>query len=747
MKKNKQYKEEFFNENARMLARLNKLIASVWLILLLYLTFIMDPTHFPDQQHALLPGRLFAVFNTLIVILLSFLCKGWNINYITALFALGHLGMMADFILILGTDVTFLSWIVAVFFFVGIYPLPLGDSILALLTSLLYLMIKHYYYDIIDEHQFMNLMVNTAFASLSSIGIKYVFFRVRFRAFLLRKKIESSNYEISQLNKDLMEMGQVKTNFFANISHEIRTPLTMILGPVEAALEKEIPFISHSSLTKVRTNAEKLLVLINDILDVSRLEAGRMSLAVSNYDFSEVVRRCCSEVDSAAEVKGIAFEYNEIPDACFAWFDRKLIIRAVRNLLSNSLKFTESGGKVSVGLKHEQNSFIVSVTDTGTGIPEDKIGSVFDRFSQADPGCTRRYEGTGIGLAVVREFTELHGGSVSVESRHMDEYPDAHGSVFRLTLPDEKSHLEGREDVEFTDKLPWSEQFVSREIIAGKTSLKPENVSGCPEVSPGDEWSSVLIVEDNTDLLDYLKEELSPFYRICTAENGLKAIEVLDKNEIDIVVSDVMMPVMDGYGLLKNIQGDERFEGLPVILLTGRADTSMKVEGLEMGAVDYVSKPFYMDELRGRIFSQLEMKHLRDRLLLSNRHLYRQLDEQNRKGLSESVEEKIQKVISFIKENYTADISREGLASAVDLSPDHLGRMFRQYTGKRISEYVTSLRIDCASHRLLSSDEPIIKIAYNCGFESLRTFNRLFLQHNDMNPTRWRESRIVEISS
>ncbi len=557
----------------------------------------------------------------------------------------------------------------------------------------------------------------------------------------LEQKVTERTAELAEANEKLKELDRAKTDFFSNVSHELRTPLTLILSPVDEALKGRLP--EPDTLEMMQRNGRHLLSLINDLLDISKISAGRMQLKLSETDLCTAVTRYCAEMESAADYQGIRIRcvLPESPVNIFA--DTEKLGHITANLFSNSLKFTSAGGEISISVEEDSENIKLKFSDTGTGIPSDRIETIFDRFSQADTGTTRNFEGTGIGLAVVKEYTELHGGTVSVISRHEGEFPENHGTVFTLTFPAGREHFKGREDVEFTGAGSYTGTmpFV-RGVSSGESKIFETENDGSPKNFP-DEQSTILIVEDNSDMSRLLQGLLSERYRTLQAPNGIEALTVLDENpEIDLVLSDIMMPEMDGHELLRRIRLDERFAGMPVLFLTARADDLMKLEGLELGAIDYVTKPFSSDELKLRIKNQMELRILRNNLERKNRELRDKLSQKiNRKKaeVTENTEHKLEEVCRFIKENYRESLNREILASAADMNPDTFSRMFNSYTGCSLADYINRLRVDDAKRRLAESDLTVTRIYIESGFDSLRTFNRVFKKFTGQSPAEYRE--------
>lgn len=539
------------------------------------------------------------------------------------------------------------------------------------------------------------------------------------------------------------ELDRVKSEFIANISHEIRTPLTLMLTPIWSVIDGTYTGRTDKTFFEILDrNGSRLLGLINDLLDFSKLDAGKMTMNVVCGDLLKLIHDHVAIVRSVCDMKKIRLDIECGAEQVMLYFDPEKMESILANLFSNAIGFTSESGRISIRIKENYQDVILEFEDNGSGIPADKIDLIFDRFTQVDSGPSRRYGGTGIGLALIKEFLDLHGGTITVESRFISDHHDDHGTLFIIKLPRGKSHLEKRNDVSFHDEMQThGSKFRSMTSEVGVPSVR--RYYGTDASSGSEDRPLVLAVDDNIDMHSLLAEVLEPFYRVIFATDGQTALDLMSSMDEppDIIISDVMMPGMDGYTLTRQIRGDSQFEGIPIILLTAKADTSMKIEGLEIGATDYVAKPFSGRELIARVRAQLGMKKLRDRLIRANKLMYSRLKE-NGKSLNQSpnaeIEEKIRIVSVFIRENYTADLSREGLAAAVDMSPDYLSRMFNRVTGKRLDEFINELRTADAANRLLETGETVLTIAMDTGFESLRHFNRVFSKIYGKNPTEYR---------
>jgi two-component system sensor histidine kinase ChiS len=430
----------------------------------------------------------------------------------------------------------------------------------------------------------------------------------------LEDKVEARTKSLIEAYEKLKELDKLKSNFFANISHEIRTPLTLILSPVESALQGDLNSQYDTVfLNSIHRNAVRLLKLINNLLDFSKLEAGRMILKIREVNVSSLLRNYVSTIYSAVEVHNIDLDYHTNSENCSIFSDIEKLDKIIMNILSNSIKFTEEGGSIKIELEDFEDHCTITITDSGVGIPTDKIDSIFDRFNQVDTSSTRKYEGTGIGLALAKELTELLCGTITLKSRYIHDYPENHGTSFTLTFPKGTDHFDGRSDVEYIDDFDTYELMSYDKRFIGMREM--QDVTGAQNsdefsVSEEDSRYTLLIVEDNADMREFISMLLQDHYDIETAENGIIGLKKAARIEPDLIITDVMMPEMNGYDFTKKIKDDEKLKRTPVLMITAKADLNYKLEGLEYGADDYLTKPFNSKELLARIRSLLKTYEL-----------------------------------------------------------------------------------------------------------------------------------------
>jgi PAS domain S-box-containing protein len=416
--------------------------------------------------------------------------------------------------------------------------------------------------------------------------------------------------------EELTNLDRAKTAFFSNVSHELRTPLTLILGPVEDALLSQTP-PSTESLEMLHRNALRLLKLVNGLLDFVRIEVGRMRATYQPTDLSILTTQLASVFRSAVERAGLKLivECPPLPEPVYV--DREMWEKIVLNLLSNALKATFDG-EVRVSVSTDKDGALLTVRDTGTGIPESEIPHLFERFTRIEGARQRSHEGSGIGLALVHELVEMHGGSISVESK-----PD-HGTTFRINLPFGSSHLthghietdagspmivQGAAVAYVQEALGWMpghDQLKSH--IAGSVAGDQDDDSllGRATAKP-----VLLLVDDNTDMREYVQSLLAGKFDVVAVTNGKQALEAAGRRVPALVLTDVMMPEMDGFALLSALRRDPATATVPIIMLSARAGEEARIGGVEAGADDYLTKPFTARELMARVDAQLKMARMR----------------------------------------------------------------------------------------------------------------------------------------
>jgi PAS domain S-box-containing protein len=407
------------------------------------------------------------------------------------------------------------------------------------------------------------------------------------------------NYEQEKKKAaELAELDKAKTVFFSNISHEFRTPLTLMLGNLEEALnEPRSHPKNHERMEATQRNAMRLLKLVNTLLDFSRIESGRQKATYSLTDIASFTKNLAGNFRSVIEKAGLKFIVNADTVIQPVYIDKQMWEKIVFNLLSNAFKYTLDGS-ITLRLFADNKNVILEIEDTGAGIPENELPHMFERFHRVENVTGRTYEGTGIGLSLTKELVLLHGGTISVKSK------PGQGSNFIVRIPFGKEHLPAEQTFDLAEGL---EDIISDVYLEEASSLLENENKRSVSGRVNGHLSTVLVVDDNADMRLHIQSILEKDYRVVTAVNGLEALHKIKEENPSIVVSDIMMPIMDGTQLLKEVKQNKDTENLPVILLTARAGEESRIEGYKIGADDYLVKPFSSRELLARIDGQLKI--------------------------------------------------------------------------------------------------------------------------------------------
>ncbi len=523
----------------------------------------------------------------------------------------------------------------------------------------------------------------------------------------------------------LMELDEMKSRFFSNISHELRTPLTLIRGRIEDIRSERHGRVTRATLKQLDTSlaqTHRLQQLIEQLLDLSRFQEQETVLKASEGDISRFVRRVAHLFDSLAVVEEVTLKVDTPPDIRL-YFDPDKLEKILTNLVGNAIKFTPTGGSVHVSLESpvtekgesDLGRFVkIIVRDSGRGISEDAIPLIFDRFYQEDQSSTRSYEGMGVGLALVKELVELHGGDILVDSE------SGVGSCFTVLLPTGSDHLTEEERVD------------KRGIVASNGSPEPdsmtveEDVTQSTPTSNGLEKPVILVVEDNPELRDYLADHLRISYSVVGAADGVEGLEKAEEIRPDLIVSDVMMPRMDGLQLLESVKMNDDLAAIPVILLTARTSTDDKIRGLKALADDYVSKPFRINELKARIHN-----------LIANRASVKTLLENTLTATLPDLEELTSAQEIFLAEAHHVvleHLTDEGfgrslLASELNVSERTLGRRLSEAASVSPLEFIRSIRMQQAEALLQANTyDTVAEVSYAVGFKTASYFTRMYRQ-------------------
>lgn len=518
-------------------------------------------------------------------------------------------------------------------------------------------------------------------------------------------------------SKKHQEIDELKSKFFANISHEFRTPLTIILGSLDKLTREMEKTSDIKEFAVMKRNASRLLQLINQLLELSRIESGTVKLSIFRADIVKFLKRITASFSSLAHQKNLNLYFNDVDietvqvdQELVIYFDKKKLETVFYNLLSNAIKFTPEGENIRVSINSEEKFIKIDFVNSGIEIPKEKLEKIFERFYQVDDSGTRNFEGTGIGLSLVKEYVEMHNGKIEVESLN------GH-TTFTIYLPIDKSHLRNVDISAETEDVAE----IDLDVQSLKSKLSTETEVQETESYDIDK-TKILIVEDNYDLREMIKENLSDEYTILEAENGIKGQQIAEEKIPDLIISDIMMPIMDGIELSQLIKSNEKTNHIPIILLTAKATTDDKLEGLETGADDYLIKPFNEQELKIRVRNLIKIRQqMREKF--QSQMLIKPSDV-ILPSIQKTFIDKLTRVIedNISNENFSVEI----LCEEIGMSRSQLHRKIKAVTNQSASEFIRNFRLQRAAELLKQNAGNIAEITYMVGFNSQNYFTKMF---------------------
>lgn len=524
----------------------------------------------------------------------------------------------------------------------------------------------------------------------------------------LEETVRERTAELQRQTDKLKEMDRVKSRFFTNITHEFKTPLTLISNPAQElmAMNKDASVQYHAGL--IRKNAERLLQLINQLLDLSKLESGLMNLTQAPLELVAELKKYISNYAQLAGQKEIELDFISDWEEIWILSDHDKLEKICSNLLSNALKFTDKG-RVEIALKKaDEATFILSVRDTGKGIPASRLPYIFERFYQADPSDIRSAEGTGIGLALTRELVTLMGGHIRAESIE-DQY-----TLMEVILPLQPALPAQRNDATAIQYEP--------EIIA------PFDDAEKPPVT-GNDSNLVLVIEDNDELRDFICHSLTGRFRVMDARDGQNGVAIASKHIPDIIITDIMMPGMDGYEVCSILKSDERTSHIPVVMLTAKSGTESRIQGIETGADAYIGKPFVQKEL----FAVME-NLMKTRRLLQEKYSHTTFPKTE---TLPSIERQFLDRVQSAIQNHIDDelFGADQLAAETGLSRTQLHRKLKALLDKSPGDFIRTTRLEHAHHLLRERTATVSEVAYMVGFGSPASFSASFSRHFGFPPS------------
>lgn len=565
-----------------------------------------------------------------------------------------------------------------------------------------------------------------AYASYAALIVLFVYFIAN----NIRSRIQRRQDEMRRKHEE--QLNEAKLQFFINISHEIRTPMTLIINPLEKLISDNKEPGKQKTYIMIYRNAQRILRLINQLMDIRKLDKGQMRLHFRETDIVGFVEDLMLTFEYIAQRKNIYFRFIHNEEKLNVWIDLNNFDKILLNILSNAFKYTPDNGNITIKLVTgcDENIkgalskyFEITITDSGIGIDKDKIEQIFERFYQINNDLTNSNFGTGIGLHLARSLVELHHGTIVAENRE-----DTQGTRFVVRIPLGNAHLRVQE-------LDTGEQRKEPEVpglpVISPNTTEAVDVDEEKKVKPKTRYR-VLVVEDEDEIRDYIGVELSPYFKILEASNGKKALELTLIEVPDLIISDIMMPEMDGVMLVRKIKQNININHIPVILLTAKATPENKIEGLDIGADAYISKPFNTELLKSTIVNLIEN---RERLKTKFSGQQQPEDKIQKIEMKSADEILMQKVMKIINENLSnSDLSVEMLATNVGMSRVHMHRKLKELTNQSARDFIRGIRLKQAAALLSDKKFTISEVAYATGFSNLSHFSNSFKEFYGISP-------------
>jgi DNA-binding response OmpR family regulator/Zn-finger nucleic acid-binding protein len=547
-----------------------------------------------------------------------------------------------------------------------------------------------------------------------------LFLAIGIAAFFLGRELHRRNTKVRQR----LQMGKI----FTNITHELLTPLTVISASVDH-LREEAPQHTHD-YDVMQMNIQRMVRLLQQILETSKSQAGELKLKVANGDVMQYIHNTALCLEPLMAKKNLTFTINCVPQSMMGWIDTDKLDKIIYNLLSNAAKYTEQG-EVSLDVHTSRNydHLYIKVRDTGNGIPKDKMKHLFERFYD---GEYRRHKtiGTGLGLALTRDLVYLHNGTIECESE------EGHGTTFSLSLPITKEAFK-TEQIDEEHKIDF--HIPKNAIIDFPTDVPDVNKEAFMEDMDDEDTYKILIVEDNLELLMLMQHMLRAYYRVFAAKNGKEALDIIHKTDLDLIISDVMMPEMDGLELTQTIKEDDNYKHLPIILLTAKTQSEDHEDALRIGADEYLTKPFRLSELKLRINNIIENRKRAQQEYASK------VDDSEATKPEEAPtpeQEFLKRALDCVHAHLDdADYDRDAFAADMGASPSTLYNKLRAITGMNVSTFIRDIRMKEAYR--LAKTNPNLRVsdlAYRVGFQDPKYFSTCFKKQFGVQPKEFLES-------
>ena len=513
------------------------------------------------------------------------------------------------------------------------------------------------------------------------------------------------------------QLNEEKMKFLINATHDIRSPLTLILSPL-ANLKRRLDGSQFDALRDIDTierNANRVLTLVNQILDVRKIDKQQMKLRCQETEMVKFIHGIYKMYEYSAQERNIKFLFrHEQIDKLNVWFDRSQFDKVLSNLLSNAFKYSYDGGTIEVHLSHDEHNATIEVWDTGVGLDKENVKHLFDRFYQGGNSRRMHIDGTGIGLNLCKMIIDMHHGTIEAQNRTDGQ----RGSVFTLTLPLGKAHLSDADVVQET----------SDTYAPVKTGRRTSH--------------AVLVVDDDLEIAHYISTELGQYYKFGVASNGKEGLKELLTGNYDAVISDVMMPEMDGFTMLRMIKTNVNIAHIPVIMLTSKADIGNRLEGLERGADAFLPKPFDMEELHMHIENLIAGRQRLKGKYSGAQEQAGKVEVKEVKGNDELLMERVMKAIN--KNLADSDFNVDALTQEVGISRAQLHRKMKEMTGISTSEFIRNIRLEQAARLLREQKINVTQVAYTVGFSNLAHFSTIFRKHFGVAPSEYVERESQE---
>jgi signal transduction histidine kinase/ligand-binding sensor domain-containing protein/DNA-binding response OmpR family regulator len=547
---------------------------------------------------------------------------------------------------------------------------------------------------------------------------------------LIRRRIQERQEVLNERERreQAEQLTKRKLQFFTNISHEFRTPLTLILNPLNQLVDQS-GFTSKVSknLLLIQRNARRLERLIDELMDFRKVNSGKLKIHVHQVDLGNFIHEVVNYFEIEAEAKAIQLEVKQEQGALMVWVDSGLVEKMMFNLLSNAFKVTPEGGRIQVSLNAVKTSMplidskavdalCISVSDTGPGLKKSQINKIFERFYQVEEMNQGYFGGTGIGLEVVKSFIELHKGHVDVDSEL------GVGTTFKLYFPLGKSHYAADDIVE--GEYPGKKEFISKDLLAEEIETQESEVLGKPA-------ETLLIVDDNPELRNYLKAELQQDYLIEIARNGKEGLEKAEKNTPDLIITDVMMPEMDGFAFCERIKKNLKTSHVPLVMLSAKGSTEDQITGMDKGADAYIAKPFEINLLKSQLRTLLK-----SRQMVFDKYLGEISTLEANTSTTTADRDFMQEMLVFIYEHLAdPQLSVEHMAEELSLSRSQLYRKIKALTGLKTNEFIRNIRLEKAKELLAQPNTNVNAVSHKVGFSSASYFTKCYKEHFGILPT------------